>query len=108
MVAMVGRPLQVTESRVPVLERRLLTAAWAMKRLQRYTWWTQITIRLPEPAEATVAQANELPLRIQAVLVELSQYGCLYAWGEGAWALQGDLARLPMASEGEATSSAGD
>ena len=57
VVAMVGRPLLVTEVHVPLLERRLLTAAWAMKGLQQYTWWTPVTIRFPEVAEATLVQA---------------------------------------------------
>lgn len=92
---MVGRPLLVTEGRAPLLERLLLTATWAMRRLSRYTLWVAVTIRTPHAAEAACAQAGILPLRLQAQLVELSSYGCAFASGEGAWTLQGEIARLP-------------
>ena len=72
VVAMVGRPLLATERKAPLIERLLITAAWAMRRLQRYTYWVPVTVQLPHVAEAACINAGELPLRLQAQLSELS------------------------------------
>ena len=49
---------------------------------------------LPWPEEALCAQQRDLPVRLQAKIVELSAHGCKYQSGEGAWEVQGRIARV--------------
>ena len=92
---MLGRALTVTECKCCLIEKLLLCAAWAVKRLAPYTTSTsQVYIVLPWPEEALCAQQRELPIRLQAKLIELSAYGCKYTSGEGAWEVQGRVARM--------------
>ena len=51
VVSMVGRAFTVTEQRGCLLERLLLTAAWAVRKLARFTMYLPaITVVLPHPA----------------------------------------------------------
>lgn len=67
---MSGRPLLVTESKAPLLERRLLVGLWGFKRLGRYCYYLpSVEVMLPDPAEVVLMNSgllknNELPVRL--------------------------------------------
>ena len=69
-----------------------------MRKLTRYTTYLAsgpcLTIIYPHAAEVTCMSLQDLPIRLQACLVELSSYGCTFACGDGAWAVSGAVARL--------------
>ena len=95
VVQMLGRELTATEAKCSLIEKLLLCAAWAVKRLAQYTISApQVCIVLPWPEEALCTQQRDLPVRLQAKIVELSAYGCKYQSGEGAWEVQGRIARV--------------
>ena len=98
VIAMVGRELQVTEVKCSLIERLALAAAWCVKKLNRYTAFLAsgpgLQIIYPHAAEVACLSLSDLPLRLQARLLELSSYGCTFAFGEGAWAVSGAVARL--------------
>jgi hypothetical protein len=95
--AMVGRPLTAGELQLPTIERQLLMALWAFKRLGRYCYYLpKVQIMLPNPAELSMLATRELPVRIQAKLIELSSLGVSYGCGMGAWQLQGELGKVIM------------
>ena len=65
VIEMLGRSLLPTEAKGTLLERQLLIAAWAVKRLAKYTLWlTSITIALPHAAELACLQYAGLPTRL--------------------------------------------
>ena len=65
---MSGRPLLVTESKAPLLERRLLIGLWGFKRLGRYCYYLPyVEVMLPDPAEVVLMNSgllknNDLPI----------------------------------------------
>ena len=93
---MVGRTFTATEQRGCTLERLLLTAAWAIRKLARFTMYLPaITVILPHPAAVQCARVGDgLTPRLQARLVELSSYHCTYEVGDGAWAVGGVVGQL--------------
>ena len=77
----------MTEAKCSVVERLALAAAWCVKKLTRYTTYLAsgpgLTIIYPHAAEVTCMSLQDLPIRLQARLVELSSYGCTFACGDG-------------------------
>ena len=67
---MSGRPLLTTESKAPLLERRLIVGLWGFKRLGRYCYYLpRVEIMLPDPAEVVLMNSgllrnNDLPVRL--------------------------------------------
>ena len=49
---------------------------------------------LPWPEEALFVQQHDLHVRLQAKIVELSAHGCKYQSREGAWEVEGQIARV--------------
>ena len=83
---MMGRPFTPTEISAKRMERLMITAAWSLKKLGRYTHYVpHIIVVLPHPVEVTVLKKIDLPVRLKAMLVELSSYNCTFECGEGAW-----------------------
>ena len=67
VIGFAGRPLTPTESTASRIERLLITANWAMKKLGRYTQYVpQVIILFPHYTEVIIAQKKELPVRLQA------------------------------------------
>ena len=59
---------------------------------------------LPEPAEVSMLQGGNLPVKILTRLIEFSSLGVTFACGMGAWQLQGELGRviaIPPEKDGE-------
>ena len=69
-----------------------------MTKLSRYmpylTAGPGLTIIYPHAAEVATFNLQELTVRLQARLVELSSYGCKFACSDGAWAVSGANARV--------------
>jgi hypothetical protein len=73
---MVGRPLTAGEVKLPTIEKQLLMSLWVYKRLGRYCYYLpKVVIMLPNPAELSLLGNRDLPVRIQARLIELSSLG---------------------------------
>lgn len=49
---------------------------------------------LPDPAEVALVKCSDLPVRLQAKMIELSSLGVKFECGAGAFQLQGELARV--------------
>lgn len=76
IIQFLGRSLLPTELKVPRVLRLLLVAAWAVKKLGRYTFFApQINIILPDPECVTLYNTSVLSLRFQAALLELHALG---------------------------------
>lgn len=75
LVAIVSRKLTSTELKGAPIERLLSLAAWATRKLQRFTAFAiRLDIFLPSPAEVLLLKVKEFPPRLQALLLELSLY----------------------------------
>lgn len=84
----------VTEARSSLIERLLIAALWGLIRYERYTAFTYNTVvLLPHAAEVATIKRADSPLRIQSAMIALSSFKCTFANGDGAWALQGKLAK---------------
>ena len=83
-----------------MIERMLIFTAWAVKKLASYTMSALKTvIVLPNASEATCAQFIDMPVRLQACIVELLSYNCSFESGDGAWVVQGRIAQELATSE---------
>ena len=83
-----------------MIESMLICTAWAVKRLASYTMSASKTvIILPNAAKATCTHFIDMPMRLQAPIVELSSYNCSFESGDGAWAVQGRIAGELVTSE---------
>lgn len=92
---MAGRELTITEAKQGVMERLLLAASWALKKLGRWCFYLpSITVVFPSPAHLQLVHTAHLPPRIQARIIELSSYGIQYAVGESAWGKMSELAKM--------------
>lgn len=92
MVALASKKLLKTEAGLPPIERLLVTTLWGLKRLNKYSGFLPaVTVALPHPAEVAVCHAKNLPLRIQAKLIELSSYRAEFTWGQGAITIGDEL-----------------
>ena len=84
--AMVGKVFTAGEAKVPMIEKQLLVALWAYKRLGRYCYYLpNVQIMLPNPAELSLLGQSSLPVRLQAKLIELSSLAVTFGCGMGAW-----------------------
>ena len=86
------------EAKCSVIEQLTLAAAWCVKELNRYITYfasgPSLTIIYPHAAEVTCMSLQDLPVRIQAWLVDLSSYDCKFACGYGTWAVSSAVARV--------------
>ena len=86
------------------MERQLICALWAVKRVAQYALsMPELIVVLPYAAETDVLSGWQLPARLQARLVELSSFNCKYETGEGAWAIQDRVMKLADAAQEEET-----
>ena len=70
---MAGRKLQITEATLPLMEKLLMAALWDFKRYGRYCYYaSSMIVMLPHVAELAVVNGKDLPVRLQARLIELS------------------------------------
>lgn len=78
MCAIGGWPLTNAQRNVSYIERVLLFAIWAYKRVGRYTYYlTTTTIELLSPAKIHITMCEQqLPPRLQAKLFELTLLQC--------------------------------
>lgn len=89
---MMGRPLTPTEVSSKRMERLMITATWGLKKLGRYTNYVpHVIVVVPHPVEVNILSKVDLPVRLQAQLVELSSFNCSFECGEGAWGLQNEI-----------------
>lgn len=64
------------------LERVLAAACWGMKRLARYTMYVPgTTIYVPDAGAVACVKQRELHVRLQALVLELQSYQCIFADG---------------------------
>ena len=65
VVAMIGRELTKSEQKCTMLERLMLCACWAVKRLSRYVLYLpSCVIVMPRVEETVCAQIGGLPPRL--------------------------------------------
>ena len=84
------RELQITESRLPELERYLVVAHWGMKRFARYTLFLPgVIIVVPDPAACVAVRNESVHLSIKARIIELkAMTNVSFEAGEGAWMIE--------------------
>ena len=100
VIAMMGRELTVSEQSASPMERQLICALWAIKRVAQYALSVpELIVVLPYAAETDVMSGRQLPARLQGRLVELSSFNCKYETCEGAWAIQDRVMKLADAAQ---------
>ena len=61
--------------------------------MAQYSTSAKVIIVLPFAAEVACAQSSNLHPRLQARIIELSAYECVFEAGDGAWEVLGQIAR---------------
>lgn len=74
-----GIPMTPVEGKYILIERLLLIASWRVKKLAKYVLWIVQTIKvLSHMAKVTCVQANDLGIRLQSRLLELSAINYIF------------------------------
>lgn len=84
---MIGCPMIPGERRYCLIESLLLVVHWRIKNLARYTIWVlELIVVRPHSMEDVCVRAQDLNIGLQARLVELIAFKCIFECKEGAWA----------------------
>ena len=89
---MIGQSFTVTEAKCSMIKRMLICTVWSVERLASYTMSAPKTVIILHNAVETIwVQFKDIPVRLQAHIVELSSYNCSFESRDGLCAVQGRI-----------------